>query len=80
MSIFNYFKHQLEKQIPEAILSLKIDDGKNYKVACITLECFNWSELINSFKMRTGSVVYDKDRILNNDKRPSYAFVTFQNK
>ena len=77
MSVFNYFKHQLEKQIPKAILSLKIDDGKNYAVACTTLECFNWSELINSFKMQTDSLVYDKDRPESNEERPSYAYVTF---
>jgi hypothetical protein len=59
MSVFNYFTHQLEIQIPEAILSLKIDDGKNYAVACTTLERFNWSDLIKTFKMRTGSFAYD---------------------
>ena len=59
MSVFNYFTHQLEIQIPEAILSLKIDDGKNYAVACTTIERFNWIDLIKIFKMRTGSLAHN---------------------
>lgn len=80
MSVIKFFTLQLEKEIPEAILSRKIVDWKNYAVACTTLECFNWSDLINKFKMRTGNLVYDKERPVNNEKKPSYAYVTFQNK